>query len=67
VVSSAGLVSPRKLPPLTTVWQATLEVAGNGQLGDGLAVSLRRMFIGFVIGRADRRGTRGVRWLAALG
>jgi len=50
VVSSAGLVSPRKLPPLTTVWQATLEVAGNGQLGDGLAVSLRRMFIGFVIG-----------------
>jgi sulfonate transport system permease protein len=50
LVSGTGLVSPRKLPPPTTVWRAALEVAGNGQLGDGLAVSLRRMLIGFVIG-----------------
>jgi sulfonate transport system permease protein len=50
LVSGTGLVSARKLPPPTTVWRAALEVAGNGQLGDGLAVSLRRMLIGFVIG-----------------
>ena len=50
VVSGTGLVSPRTLPPLTAVWQAGLEVAGNGQLGDGLAVSLRRMVLGFAIG-----------------
>jgi sulfonate transport system permease protein len=50
VVSGTGLVSPRTLPPLTAVWQAGLEVAGNGQLGDGLAVSLRRMVLGFAVG-----------------
>jgi len=50
VVGEFGLISPKKLPPLTTVWQAALEVAGNGQLGTGLAVSLRRMLIGFAIG-----------------
>jgi sulfonate transport system permease protein len=50
VISGTGLVSERKLPPLSTVWRAAVEVAGNGQLGDGLAVSLRRMLIGFVIG-----------------
>ncbi|HEY3750018.1 MAG TPA: ABC transporter permease [Pseudonocardiaceae bacterium] len=52
VISSTGIVSAQKLPPLTTVWRAAVEVAGNGQLGDGLAVSLRRMLIGFVIGAA---------------
>jgi sulfonate transport system permease protein len=50
LVSAAGLVSPGKLPSIGTVWQAALTVAGNGQLGDGLAVSLRRMAIGFLIG-----------------
>lgn len=50
VVSGAGVVSPRKLPTLPTVWQAAVEVAHNGQLGDGLVVSLRRMLIGFVAG-----------------
>jgi len=52
LVSATGLVSSRKLPPLTTIWGAALEVARNGQLGDGLGVSLRRMLIGFVIGAA---------------
>jgi sulfonate transport system permease protein len=50
LVSGTGLVPARTLPPPTTVWAAALEVAGNGQLADGLAVSLRRMLIGFVIG-----------------
>jgi sulfonate transport system permease protein len=50
VVSGANLVSARKLPPPATVWRAALEVAGNGQLGGGLEVSLRRMLIGFAIG-----------------
>ena len=52
LVSATGLVSSRKLPTLTTIWSAALEVARNGQLGDGLAVSLRRMLIGFVVGAA---------------
>jgi sulfonate transport system permease protein len=50
VISGTGLVSARKPPPLSTVWQAAVEVARDGQLGDGLAVSLRRMLVGFVIG-----------------
>jgi len=52
VVSGAGWVPARKLPPLTTVWRAAVEVSLNGQLGDGLAVSMRRMLVGFVIGAA---------------
>ena len=50
VVSASGLVSSRTLPPPTAVWAAALEVARNGQLGDGLGVSLRRMVLGFVVG-----------------
>jgi sulfonate transport system permease protein len=50
VLSGTGLVPSQKLPPLQIVWRAAVEVAGNGQLGDGLVVSLRRMLIGFVIG-----------------
>ena len=52
VVSGTGLVSNQKLPPLNVIWRAGVEVARNGQLGDGLVVSLRRMLIGFVIGAA---------------
>lgn len=50
LLSGTGLVSNQKLPPLNVVWRAAVEVAGNGQLGDGLVLSLRRMLIGFVIG-----------------
>lgn len=50
IAGATGLVSPRRLPPLTTVWRAAVEVAANGQLVDGLEVSLRRMLIGFVVG-----------------
>jgi sulfonate transport system permease protein len=52
VLSGTGAVSNQKLPPLNVIWRAGLEVARNGQLGDGLTVSLRRMLIGFVIGAA---------------
>jgi sulfonate transport system permease protein len=52
VLSGTGLVSNRKLPPLTVIWQAAVQVAANGELGDGLAVSVRRMAVGFVIGAA---------------
>ena len=52
VLSGTGAVSNQKLPPLNVIWRAGVEVARNGQLGDGLAVSLRRMLIGFVIGAA---------------
>ena len=50
LVSSAGWVSPRKLPAPTVVWRAALGVARSGELGAGLTVSLRRMLIGFVVG-----------------
>lgn len=50
LVTGTGLVSTGKLPSPATVWRAAVEVAGAGQLGDGLVVSLRRMLIGFVIG-----------------
>lgn len=50
VVSSAGLAPERKLPAPTTVWTAAVGVAMDGQLGAGLAVSLRRMFVGFLVG-----------------
>ncbi|WP_245607084.1 ABC transporter permease [Pseudonocardia spinosispora] len=50
VVSGSGLVSERKLPPPTAIWRAAVEVTRNGQLGDGLAVSLNRLLVGFVIG-----------------
>lgn len=52
IVSGTGLVPAQKLPSPAIVWQAAVEVARDGQLGDGLAVSLRRMFVGFVIGAA---------------
>lgn len=50
IVSGANLVPAKKLPAPATVWYAAAEVAGNGQLGAGLAVSLRRMVIGFLLG-----------------
>jgi len=52
LLSGTGAVSSQKLPPLNVIWRAGVEVARNGQLGDGLAVSLRRMLIGFVVGAA---------------
>jgi sulfonate transport system permease protein len=50
VLAGTGLVPASKLPSLNVVWQAAVQVAQDGQLGEGLAVSLRRMLIGFVIG-----------------
>jgi sulfonate transport system permease protein len=50
IVSGSGLVPAQKLPAPTTVWQSAVGVAFNGQLGAGLEVSLRRMFLGFLAG-----------------
>lgn len=50
VLTASGLVSAQKLPPLTTIANALAEVAQNGQLGSGLAVSMQRMLIGLVLG-----------------
>lgn len=50
LVSGAGLVPARTLPAPSTVWRAAVELALNGQLGDGLVVSLRRMALGFAVG-----------------
>ena len=50
LLSGTGLVDNKKLPPLNVIWAAAVEVIQNGQLGDGLLVSLRRMLLGFVVG-----------------
>ncbi len=52
VVSGSGLVPEQKLPAPTTIWRSAVGVALDGQLGSGLAVSLRRMAIGFLVGAA---------------
>lgn len=50
VLTGSGVVSSQKLPSLATIANAAAEVAQNGQLGAGLAVSLQRMLIGLVLG-----------------
>jgi sulfonate transport system permease protein len=50
ILSGTGAISAKKLPPLTVIAQAARSVIQNGQLTDGLVVSLRRMAIGFLIG-----------------
>jgi sulfonate transport system permease protein len=50
LASVTGLVPQDKLPPLDMIWRAALEVTQNGQLGDGLLVSLDRMATGLFAG-----------------
>lgn len=50
IVCGTGLVPANVLPSPDVVGRAAVEVAGDGQLGDGLAVSLQRMIVGFVVG-----------------
>lgn len=50
LVSGTGVVSQQKLPALNTMWQAAVSLAEDGQLGQGLTVSLRRMVVGLVLG-----------------
>lgn len=52
LVSGTGLVSTRLLPSPAMIVTATQTVLADGELTTGLAVSLRRMAIGFVIGAA---------------
>lgn len=50
VLTGSGMVSSQKLPSLTTIARATVEVAQDGQLGAGLVISLQRMLIGLLLG-----------------
>lgn len=48
--SSTGLLSPDKLASPITVAQSAGELIADGQLGEAFAVSITRVFFGFLIG-----------------
>ncbi|HLS79691.1 MAG TPA: ABC transporter permease [Nocardia sp.] len=50
IVSSAGLVSPKKLPAPSVVLDAGIEIWRSGQLADALLVSGQRALWGFLLG-----------------
>jgi sulfonate transport system permease protein len=50
LISQSGLISERKLPAPSVVFQAGIEVYRSGALGDALFVSGQRAVFGFVIG-----------------
>jgi sulfonate transport system permease protein len=50
LISQSGLISERKLPAPSVVFEAGLEVYRSGALGDALFVSGQRAVLGFVIG-----------------
>ena len=50
LTSQSGLISERKLPAPSVVFEAGLEVYRSGALGDALFVSGQRAVLGFVIG-----------------
>jgi sulfonate transport system permease protein len=57
LASSTGLVSPQKLPSLTTLWTTMVHLITTssptyGTLQGAMAISLERMAIGFAIGGA---------------
>ncbi|MGW6934343.1 ABC transporter permease subunit [Lentzea sp. NPDC054927] len=55
LASSTGVLSPEKLASPLTVLESAGELIADGQLGEAFAVSLGRVFFGFLIG-----GTIGV-------
>ena len=66
-ISEAGLISPEKLPPPTTLWHtavalATTASSAYGSLPGAMLVSLQRVAIGFAVG-----GTAGVVLAVAAG
>ncbi|NMN93702.1 ABC transporter permease [Antrihabitans stalactiti] len=50
LISQSGLISERKLPAPSVVFEAGLEVYRSGALGDALFVSGQRAVLGFAIG-----------------
>ena len=57
LASTTGLVSPQKLPSLTTLWTTTVHLVTTssptyGTLQGAMAVSLERVAIGFAVGGA---------------
>ena len=50
LISQSGLISERKLPAPSVVFEAGLEVCRSGALGDALFVSGQRAVLGFAIG-----------------
>jgi len=50
VVSATGAVEAYRLPGPASVWAAGVELAGTGQLGQSIAISVQRVLIGFAAG-----------------
>jgi sulfonate transport system permease protein len=51
-ITAAGLVPAYRLPSPGQVWQAGIDLAADGLLGQYIAISLQRVLLGFVIGAA---------------
>jgi sulfonate transport system permease protein len=49
-VTASGMVPAFQLPGPVAVWQAGLDLAGRGELGIHVAISVQRVLIGFAIG-----------------
>ncbi|MBC7725575.1 MAG: ABC transporter permease [Burkholderiaceae bacterium] len=49
-IAASGLVPAYRLPSPAAVWQAGVELAGTGQLGQYSAISTQRVILGFLIG-----------------
>ncbi len=72
LVSTAGLVSPQKLPSLTTLWSTAVKLittnsAVYGTLQGAMAVSLERVATGFAIGAAAGVGLALIAGLSGPG
>lgn len=51
-ISAAGIVPAYRLPSPVQVWQAGVDLASDGLLGQYIAISLQRVVLGFAIGAA---------------
>ncbi|WP_421740628.1 ABC transporter permease [Cellulomonas sp.] len=66
-VTSAGLVAPYQLPSPASVWDAAVDLAQRGLLGQYVAISTQRVLIGFAIGSAIGLVLSAVVGLSRLG
>ena len=66
-VTSAGIVASYQLPSPASVWDAAVDLAQRGLLGQYVAISTQRVLIGFAIGSAIGLVLAAVVGLSRLG
>ena len=49
-VTSLGIVPAYKLPAISDVWEAGVDLASDGKYTQHVAISVQRVFLGFIIG-----------------